>query len=143
MEANGNLIYAQSGVIPFRFEAGEIKVMLITSMRRKRWIIPKGLIEEDMTAAESAELEAFEEAGIRGKIYPEVIGEYQREKRDGVYKIKVFLLEVEEVLDEWLESSFRERKWMSSGEAKQLVEEGALKKIFRELPSYIERAKFG
>jgi len=143
MKPNANSLYPQSGVIPFRFEASGIKVMLITSMRRKRWIIPKGLIEEDMTAAESAQMEAFEEAGIKGRIYPDIIGEYQRQKWDGVCEIRVFLLEVKEVFDEWPESSFRKRMWMSSDEAEQLVEEGALKNIFRKLASYIDRARLG
>ncbi len=140
-EPSQNLIFPQSGVIPYRFEAEGLKVMLITSLRRKRWIIPKGIIEEDMNATESAQAEAFEEAGIKGKIYPEVIGEYQREKWGGVCKIKVFLLEVDRVFDEWPESSLRDRKWLSPEEAEKLVTDPNLKKMLTNLTSYIENAK--
>ncbi len=117
--------------------------MLITSMRRQRWIIPKGLIEEGKTATESARMEAYEEAGVRGKIYPEVVAAYEREKWGSVCKIQVFLLDVEDVLDEWPEASCRERIWVSLDEAIGLVEEEPLRRILRRLPAHIERAKSG
>ncbi len=143
MPPEGTSVYAQSGVIPFRHEADGVKVLLITSMRRQRWIIPKGRIEQDKTATESAQMEAYEEAGIRGKIYSEAVGYYHREKWGSVCKIQVFLLEVEEVLDEWPEASFRERAWVSIDEAVQFVEEESLRKILRLLPAYIEHIKTG
>ncbi|NIQ08741.1 NUDIX hydrolase, partial [candidate division KSB1 bacterium] len=113
---NRGVIYDQSAVIPFRFEEDDLQVMLITTRRSKRWIIPKGLIEDDMTADESAEMEAFEEAGIRGHVYPEVIGEYEYQKWGGICRVKVFLMKVESVLEEYPES-FRTRRWMTAEEA--------------------------
>jgi 8-oxo-dGTP pyrophosphatase MutT (NUDIX family) len=55
-------------VIPYRIRDGKIEVMLITSSTRKRWIIPKGMIEPDMTPQDSAAKEAWEEAGIIGQV---------------------------------------------------------------------------
>ena len=40
-----------------------LEVLLITSLNSKRWIIPKGWPEADLTAADSAAREAFE-AGL-------------------------------------------------------------------------------
>ena len=141
MEHSENLIYLQSGVIPFRIEGNKIKIMLITTLRRKRWIIPKGLIEEDMTATGSAALEAFEEAGIKGKVYPDMVGGYEYQKWRGICKVEVFLMEVEDVLDDWPESSCRDRRWVDPEEAEQLVDEKILKKIFSDLPAHIGRVK--
>ncbi|NIR49188.1 NUDIX hydrolase [candidate division KSB1 bacterium] len=137
---NRSLIYDQSAVIPFRFVENNVKVMLITTRRSRRWIIPKGLIEDDMTAADSAEMEAFEEAGIRGHVYPELIGEYEYQKWGGICQVKVFLMKVATVLEEWPES-FRTRKWMTAEEAEHLVREAKLKKMFQQLDSSIRRVQ--
>ena len=59
--------YTQSAVIPFREQNGEFQVMLITSRKKKRWVIPKGVKEPELSAPASAANEAMEEAGIRGK----------------------------------------------------------------------------
>ena len=73
-------IYRQSGVIPYRLGSGDVEVLLITSLQKKRWIIPKGIIEYGYSHQESAENEAYEEAGIEGQIDPSPIGEYRLQK---------------------------------------------------------------
>jgi 8-oxo-dGTP pyrophosphatase MutT (NUDIX family) len=65
------VLVEQSGVIPYRIENGQIEVMVITSSTGKRWVIPKGLIEPDMTPQDSAAKEAWEEAGLLGKVFPD------------------------------------------------------------------------
>ena len=40
--------FDQSGVIPYRKKNNKVEVMLVTSIRRKKWIIPKGFIEYHM-----------------------------------------------------------------------------------------------
>ena len=127
-------IYRQSGVVPYRYEQDELKILLITSRHRKRWIFPKGIIDYGFSPQESAENEAFEEAGIEGKIDPTPIGEYQFLKWSGQVTVKVFLFEVTHEHDDWPESSFRERKWVSVAEAGQLVDIEGLRKILHNLP---------
>jgi 8-oxo-dGTP pyrophosphatase MutT (NUDIX family) len=61
-------IYRQSGAVPFRVRDGTIEVLLITSLTSGRWIIPKGIIEPQLSSAASAAQEAFEEAGVRGEL---------------------------------------------------------------------------
>jgi 8-oxo-dGTP pyrophosphatase MutT (NUDIX family) len=130
--------YKQSGVIPYRHVNGRLEVLLITSRRRGRWIIPKGLIESGMSAAESAAMEAFEEAGVKGRISDQPIDEYSYKKWGGVCGVKVFLLEVEQVFDEWPESDIRGREWMSVDKATAAVEQEALRDVIRSVPDRIE-----
>lgn len=67
-------MYRQSAVIPYRFGADGLEVLLITSRKRKRWVLPKGVVEPGMTPAGSAEKEAFEEAGIEGRVDDRPLG---------------------------------------------------------------------
>jgi 8-oxo-dGTP pyrophosphatase MutT (NUDIX family) len=125
-------IYNQSGVVPFRSEKGKAQILLITSRSRKRWVIPKGIIEPDLSPQESAQKEAYEEAGVSGKICGEAVGTYTYDKWGGTCTVKVFLLEVEKTLEDWPESYFRTREWMSVEEAVKRVDETDLKEIIRD-----------
>ena len=40
--------YTQSAVIPYRERNGAIEVLMITSRKRKRWVIPKGVREPEL-----------------------------------------------------------------------------------------------
>jgi 8-oxo-dGTP pyrophosphatase MutT (NUDIX family) len=133
-----NRFYQQSGVIPFRWENGEIKVLLITSRGSKRWIFPKGIIENGLSPADSAAQEAFEEAGIKGKVYSKPIGNYEYDKWGGTCHVQVFMMNVEEELEVWPESTFRDRKWMTTDEAFRLVEAEELKALLQNLPAIIK-----
>ena len=47
----------------------EIDILLVTSRRKSRWIIPGGVIEPNVSARKSAAMEALDEAGIRGDVH--------------------------------------------------------------------------
>ncbi len=130
--------YDQSAVVPFVLKDGALEILLITNRSGKRWVIPKGFVEDDLTAQQSAAREAYEEAGIKGKVYEESIGEYRYRKWQGTLNVAVFLFEVHDVLEEWPEFHFRERAWLSVDEAAELVDEKALKKIIRRVPKLID-----
>jgi len=121
--------YNQSGVIPYRVNQSKTEVLLITSRRRGRWIIPKGVIDPGTKAVESASKEAYEEAGIRGRVSSQPLGNYQYRKWGGICTVQVFALEVLDVLETWPESSFRRRQWIGVEQAANAVEELALKKL--------------
>ena len=133
--------YLQSAVIPFVIENGVLKVLLITSRSGKRWVIPKGCIEDDLTSLESAVEEAYEEAGIKGRAYKKAIGEYRYRKWGGICHVEVFQFEVNEVLQEWPEASFRQRAWVTVEEAAERVVEKALKSIIRRVPELVNRIR--
>ena len=114
-------LYRQSAVIPYLEDAGVLKVVLITSNSSGHWIIPKGVIEKDMTPEESAAKEAFEEAGVTGIVSEEMISEYDYEKWGGICHVQVFPFEVLEVLETWEEMNHRNRKIVDASEAVTLV----------------------
>lgn len=132
-----NYLFNQSGVVPYRIAGNEVEVLLITSRRRKRWIIPKGIVEPDLSPAESAAKEALEEAGVTGILHPDEIGEYAYEKWGGICHVKVFLLQVTQVLDSWEESFLRDRRWLSLPDAIELIEERDLQNILRSISRVI------
>jgi 8-oxo-dGTP pyrophosphatase MutT (NUDIX family) len=129
------LLVQQSGVIPYRIRDRQIEVMLITSSTGKRWVIPKGLIEPDMTSEDSAAKEAWEEAGLLGKVFPDSIGTYEYYKSSYACQVEVFLLQVETVLDNWPEASKRKRQWVNIPKAIKRVDEPELKLILGDLPN--------
>lgn len=131
--------YQQSAAIPFRFRADAVEVLVITTTKSKRWIFPKGIVEPDLSPAESAAQEAFEEAGVKGRIYRDALGEYEYEKWGGVCRVEVFPLEVREQFEVWPESDVRDRKWVTVQEAHELLDESDLKTLLADLPQRISR----
>ena len=137
--------YNQSGVIAYRLkrknesdlESSQCEILLITSRKRKRWGIPKGIVEPGMSPQTSAAKEAFEEAGVRGTISDQALGVYTREKWNGICTVEVFPLKVTRTFDQWPEDNLREREWMSFDEALQRVQEPQLKELFRKLPEVV------
>ncbi|MEA5533255.1 NUDIX hydrolase [Crocosphaera sp. XPORK-15E] len=129
-----NSYIEQSAVIPYRWYQGEIEILLITSSNKKRWIIPKGIIEPKMTPQASAAKEALEEAGVKGKVDQTLRGIYTYEKWGGVCRVQIFLLSVESLYIDWLEASFRQREWVSLEEAINRIKETEIKIVLEKLP---------
>jgi phosphohistidine phosphatase len=61
-------IYRQSAVIAYRRRPRGVEVLLITSRKGTRWVLPKGVVEPGLSPATSAAKEALEEAGVRGTV---------------------------------------------------------------------------
>ena len=116
--------FTQSAVIPYRIADGKPEIMLITSRKGTRWVLPKGVKEPDLSLRDSASKEAFEEAGVRGELDAEPIGHYEYAKWGGTCKVAVFPMAVSECLpDRDWEESHRERQWLSPQEAKDRLDE--------------------
>jgi 8-oxo-dGTP pyrophosphatase MutT (NUDIX family) len=113
--------YRQSGAIPYRVKEGELQILLITSRKRKKWIIPKGVVEPYMTPQESAAQEAYEEAGVFGRVWDEPVGVYEVEKWGGMCTVTVFPMLVSKVYEDWMEEDFRKRKWLKPEKAVALA----------------------
>lgn len=132
-------IIEQSAVIPYRVTPDGIKILLITSSRRRRWIVPKGVIEVGLTAAASAAKEAYEEAGIRGEVSRAPIGRYEYPKWGGTCVVSVFLLDVQTILEAWPEASIRQRRWLPVDAAASAVEEPELRAMILAVPELLGR----
>lgn len=133
-----SVVIQQSGVIPYRLLEGKVEVLLITSSRHKRWIIPKGFVEPWMTSADSAAKEAREEAGVIGHITTPAIGFYKARKWGFVSRVEVFLMQVETVLEAWDEAHIRDRQWMSVAKAAKRINIPELKLILQSIDQYIK-----
>lgn len=128
----------QFGVLPFRIrKKGGVEVMLITSLDTGRWIIPKGWPMDGMRPGEAAAQEAWEEAGLRGRVYDEVLGLYAYskwldEELSMPCIVVVFALEVGHEETAFPEAGARKRKWLSPKKAAQRVDEPDLKQIIAQ-----------
>src|SRR5262245_25108563 len=125
--ANGTEFVRQAAALPIR--AG--RICLVTSSNGKRWVIPKGLIEPGQTAGETALQEAWEEAGLVGILKPEPVGSYLYDKWCGTCHVTVFVMQVNEVAQEWPERELRQRSWLSLGGALDRIEDPGLADILR------------
>jgi len=123
---------AQFAALPWRRDAGgAVEVLLITSRETRRWVIPKGWPIKGKSSAKSAAQEAFEEAGVRGKIGKRPVGTYAYDKRlkNGRLqhvRVAVFALQVDAEHEVYLEAGQREKLWLPPAEAARQVEEPEL-----------------
>jgi 8-oxo-dGTP pyrophosphatase MutT (NUDIX family) len=132
--------HRQIGALPIKVgDDGTPVVMLITSRRRGRWIIPKGWPLEGRSDAEVAGIEAWEEAGLIGVVEEEVFGRFAYLKDDDEgdrrqITVEVYRLVVRCEADAWPESSERVRPWFT-------VDEAVVRLDDRELAELIERER--
>lgn len=117
-----------------------IEVLMITSRDSGRWVIPKGWPMKKQKPHRVAALEAWEEAGVVGKVKKRPLGYYTYIKvlRNGdlVRTIaQVHLLHVSEISSDYPESGQRRRVWARPDEAAEMVEEPELKSLIRSVRS--------
>ena len=132
-------IYRQSAVLPYRLRGGELEVLLITSRKGKRWVVPKGIVEPGMTPQGSAAKEAWEEAGIAGEVLASSLGSYHREKWGGTCVVEVFPMKVTTELEDWPEAAIRRRTWLGLERAVKRIEEPKLRTLVRRLAKAIAK----
>jgi 8-oxo-dGTP pyrophosphatase MutT (NUDIX family) len=113
--------YHQSAVIPYLEKNGKTSILLITTRKKKKWTLPKGIVEPNLSPEESALQEAYEEAGIEGEIQNGIFGTFQYTKWGGTCHVKVFLMKITQMYDQWEEDSFRDRKSFSPEEAIRVI----------------------
>ena len=74
-------VRAQYGALPYRFTVdAALEILLVTTRQTKRWIVPKGWPIKGLKPAKSAAREAFEEAGVRGRVGARAIGHFTYDK---------------------------------------------------------------
>ncbi len=128
----------QIGALCLRQRKSEKEVLLIKSSRG-RWIVPKGWPMDGHTDAETAKMEAWEEAGVRkGKASKAPIGGYITEKRfaDGrtvPCHVSVYRIDVKDMSKRYPEVAIRKRKWMSLMKAAKKVDDTGLKALLLSL----------
>ncbi|PZM08961.1 NUDIX hydrolase [Rhizobium tubonense] len=137
--------FEQFGAICFRIGSdGCAEVLLVTTRETRRWTIPKGWPIKGLKAHEVAEREAWEEAGVKGKVKKKPAGYYTYLKTlDGGNRVpamvEVHLLAVDTVFDKFPEYKERTIEWMSPFEAASRVDEPELKGLLGALVSFSSR----
>ncbi|NDW07162.1 NUDIX hydrolase [Jiella pacifica] len=118
---------------------GKLELLLITSRDTGRWVLPKGWPMKGRRPHEAARIEAFEEAGIDGKIGKKAVGEYHYDK-DGELpcRVRVYPLSVAALREEWPEMAQRRREWHCPAKAAELVDERDLKALLRSTPAILD-----
>ena len=124
----------QVGALCWRREDGVLQVLLVTSRDTGRWIIPKGNRMADRDDAAAAAQEAWEEAGVVGKVGEKHIGSYHYVKRlarggERRTAVDVYPLKVRELRKDWPERKERMRRWFTPVEAIAAVSEPELKAL--------------
>jgi 8-oxo-dGTP pyrophosphatase MutT (NUDIX family) len=117
-------------VVPVVMKKAKPKVYLITSREQGHWIIPTGKMEKKLSNRRVATLEAFEEAGILGKLDRNFRAQVLLQSPCGRHERKttVFLLYVKRILKTWPEIGERKRKQVSAKEYLQSVSNEKLKR---------------
>lgn len=130
-------ILEQVAALPWRSGRSGIEILLISSRRTKRLIIPKGWPMRRCSAREAAAIEAMEEAGVAGSIQCNPLGEYRYTKNIDdcslPVRVRVFPLKVESQFSDWKEARDRQRMWLSRSDACAAVAEADLSRLFAQL----------
>lgn len=123
----------QSAAIPFRYDVnGEIQILLVTSRKRSRWVLPKGHVRKGMGPHSSAAKEAFEEGGVIGRTAAEPIITYSSKKKDisdgEALRVEVYPMAVTTEAPVWPEMHQRKRQWTTLQGALSLAEGKGVRK---------------
>ena len=138
----------QVAALVYRVKKHQPEILLITSRGTGRWVLPKGWPQVGKTFAQSAQMEAYEEAGVRGDIASFPIGTYTYEKLDmsdgevGDFVVDVFPLHFSHQEKKWPERGERQLDWVSIEKSARRVEEPGLKTLIASFdPEYVHSLK--
>ncbi|MEM7190389.1 MAG: NUDIX domain-containing protein [Pseudomonadota bacterium] len=126
----------QAGVLAWLPDVDPIRFIIVTSRRTRRWVFPKGSIDKGMTAPEAAAQEALEEAGVVGTADATPFGSYRTPKIRPpliwTVEVSLYAMRIDEVLDVWIESDQRERRFVTIDEAAELLSEPEMTSLARQ-----------
>ena len=137
MKNPGKIVGIQYAALPYRIEAGQVWILLITSRGTRRWVIPKGWPMHGRRPQDAAATEAAEEAGIVGEVEDTPLGSYRYDKRlkgddTSAVQVIVFPFRVQAQAEDWKEQGQRMFEWFRYQRAATLVAEPALRHIIRD-----------
>lgn len=134
----------QVAAVCYRVRGGAIEFLLVQT-RGSHWIFPKGGAEPGLTRAQAAALEAFEEAGVHGRIEETSFARYVRRKRRASNNSDRAELTVSAYLCEvlWLEAPQEDGRcptWFSAEKAKRRLRDGRARAYGAELARLMDSA---
>jgi len=138
LNASKRDVRTQFAAICYRVLRDKPEVLLISSRRSGRWVIPKGWPMDGMTPSECAMTEAWEEAGVIGKVHPRCLGlfSYLKEMDDGEADLPcvamVYAVRVKTLAKDFPEAAERKRRWFRPRRAAERVDEPELKQLLEK-----------
>src|ERR1700676_4270865 len=138
----------QVAAVCYRVRDGNIEFLLVRT-RKGRWIFPKGSVEPGLTHAQAAALEAFEEAGVHGRMEDASFARYirrrGRETRNAAGRsaekespVNAHLCEVLRLVPP--QELGRNPTWFSAEKAKLRLQEDRTPDFGTELSRVVDRA---
>lgn len=118
--------FDQASAVPVRWQGHRLEFCLITTSAG-RWGFPKGYIDPGETPEQAALKEALEEAGLRGHLVGGPVGYYSTPKNGQNRSVVAFLMAVTQCDDDWAESGWRERRWVTREKAHRLLDRECLR----------------
>lgn len=124
------------GAIPFAVKDDRIAILFITSQQRGRWILPKGNLKMKESHKKGCKREAFEEAGVKGKILKHfpltmLISKLIDRQMDKV-AVTYYPLLVTKQYDDWPEASKRQRHWSLLEDAPRVTDREDYLNVIRQ-----------
>lgn len=126
----------QYAALCFRYcgNGDDVEILLVTSRTTQRWIIPRGWPMKRKKPHEAAAIEAWEEAGVRGRVRKAAIGRYTYLKMLDNGDVVPCMVDVFQIEVTGTETSFKERgerlvEWVRPDEAARRVREIELKSL--------------
>jgi len=129
-------LHTQFAALCWRMRKGRSEILMITSRRTGRWIIPKGWPIEGRDTTASVLTEAWEEAGVTGRVAGPCLGLFSYIKilsGGGAMTClaTVWPVEVTALARDYPEKDERKRKWMRPKKAAARVDEPELAQMLR------------
>ncbi|MFZ0135700.1 MAG: NUDIX domain-containing protein [Candidatus Sulfotelmatobacter sp.] len=139
----------QVAAVCYRWRGSSIEFLLVRTRSGARWTFPKGSAEPGLTHAQAAALEAFEEAGVHGRIEEASFTTYIRREpsargksdaRSGEKNLAVsaHLCQVSRLSPP--KESRRDRTWFSAAKARQHLRAGRRSEDGTEFSRVINKA---
>ena len=127
----------QVAALCYRRRKKNIEILLVKSLGRGNWILPKGWPMDDRSHAKAAATEAYEEAGAKGKIKKKPIGSYRytKSRKNGdLVKCEAlaYELEVTDIKKKFPESDIRTARWFTQDKAANNVAFKQLRKLIED-----------
>jgi len=131
--------YEQVAAVCYRVRGGTVEFLLIQTRSSGRWTFPKGSAERGLTHAQAAALEAFEEAGVHGRIEEAPFARYVRRKqgqKDSA--VSAHLCEVSRLGPG--QEAKRNRTWFAAEKARERLREGRQGPVAAQFARVVDKA---
>jgi 8-oxo-dGTP pyrophosphatase MutT (NUDIX family) len=127
----------QFGALPYRMRDNDLEILLITTRKKRRWSVPKGWPIKDSTPRQTAAIEAYEEAGVRGTVGKTKVGRFSKRrvknKQSVICDVRIFPMEVRQRQANWPEKQQRNRIWVAPRKAVRMVRKAGIRRAIRNL----------